>query len=180
MKTFGSHRLSLVALSLLTLLALAVAPVAAHEHRAVGPKGEYTLIVGWFYEPAYEGVVNAVDIRVLRTADNKPVNASKGDVVNLEVDVELRAADSDKAAVLESSKINDKPEITFGTENRYAAWFKPVRAGAYAFRIKGTISDASKPTAGSVTIDELFICGKGSKAGHAFVCLETPQAFPTK
>jgi len=181
MKMSGSRRLSFVVCGLLALCALAVAaPASAHEHRAVGPKGEYSLIVGWFNEPAYEGVVNAVDIRVLRSGDHSPVNASKGDVVNLQVDVQLRADANEKAAVIESAPLKDKPALTFGTDNRYASWFKPVKAGVYAFHIKGTISDASKPVAGPVTIDETFICGKGSKVEHAFVCLETPQVFPTK
>ena len=160
-------------------LALAVqAPARAHETRTVGPKGEYNLVIGWFIEPAFTDVVNAVDIRVLRAADSKPVNTAKGDVVDLEVEVQYRASEDEKSAVVHSLVLPNKPSITFGTENRYASWFKPVQSGAYAFRIKGKIADASDPKAGEVTIDETFLCGKGSKGHHAFVCLQEPLVFP--
>lgn len=161
------------------LVGLVAAPVlSAHEMRTVGPKGEYTLVVGWFIEPAFTGVVNAVDISVDRTADHKAVNTNKGDVVDLEVEVQYRAAEDEKGEVVNSMKLANNPTITFGADNRYASWFKPVRPGTYAFRIKGKISDASDAKAGAVTIDETFVCGKGSKGHHAFVCLAEPQVFP--
>jgi hypothetical protein len=157
---------------------VAASAASAHEMRDVGPKGEYTLVVGWFIEPAFTGVVNAVDISVDRTADHKAISTNKGDVVDLEVEVQYRSAEDEKSEVVTSMKLANKPSITFGSNNRYASWFKPVRAGAYAFRIKGKISDASDPKAGAVTIDETFVCGKGSKGPHGFVCLQEPQVFP--
>jgi hypothetical protein len=156
---------------------VAASTLSAHEMRTVGPKGEYNLVVGWFIEPAFTDVVNAVDIRVIRIADKKAIDTSKGDVVDLEVEVQYRSGEDEKATVLDSMKLANRPTLTFGTENRYATWFKPVRSGAYAFRIKGKISDASDPKAGPVTIDETFVCGKGGHH-HAFVCLEEPQIFP--
>lgn len=174
----------LTATGLLLALLLAVpAASRAHELRAVGPNGEYTLVVGWFIEPAFEGVVNAVDIRVMRTADHQAVNTAKGDVVDLDVEVQYLTAESGDAEVVESMTLPSRPAITFGTDNRYASWFKPVRPGAYAFRIRGTISDAShtgEGKAGEITLDETFVCGKGSKANHSFVCLEEPLVFPPR
>ena len=167
---------------LLALLLAVPAASRAHELRAVGPKGEYTLVVGWFIEPAFEGVVNAVDIRVMRTADHKAVNTAKGDVVDLDVEVQYLAAESGDAEVVESMTLPSGPTITFGTDNRYASWFKPVRPGAYAFRIRGRLSDASDTgdgKAGEITLDETFVCGKGSKGDHSFVCLEEPLVFPS-
>ena len=153
-------------------------PSSAHEVRHVGPQGQYTLVVGWLDEPAFANEVNGVDIRVLRTSDKAPINTNRGDVVDLDVEVQYLAAENAKADVIDSMKLPSKPTITPGTDNRYASWFKPVRPGAYAFRLTGKISDASDPKAGEVSIDETFVCGKGSKTEHGFVCLEEPVVFP--
>lgn len=163
----------------LAVMVMVPATAAAHEIRTVGPNGEYTLVIGWFNEPAFNNVPNGVDIQLVRTADKKPVNTEKGDVVDLQVEVQFRAGEDEKAAVLESVTLPNKPSITMGTQNRYATWFMPVRAGAYAFRISGKISDVSDPKAGAVTLDETFVCGKGSKGHHAFVCLAEPLVFPS-
>jgi hypothetical protein len=153
--------------------------LAAHEHRAVGPKGEYSMTVGWFHEPAFKDSVNAVDIYINRTADDKPINTDKGDVVDLEIEVQLRSSEDASSKVLYSTTLDHKATLTMGTENRYDVWFLPVREGSYAFRIRGRIADASKPVAGPVTIDETFVCGKGSKGHHdAFHCIVQPQVFP--
>jgi hypothetical protein len=164
--------------ALAAALWLVAGPVLAHEHRLVGPNGQYAVTVGWYFEPAFVDAVNAVDIFIIRAADNKPVDTSKGDVVDLEVEVQYRAAEDEKSAVLEAAKLDSKPELAVHTENRYNAWFKPTRTGAYAFHIKGKVSDASNPKAGPVTIDETYVCGKGSRGHHAFVCLSSPQIFP--
>lgn len=174
------HPLALAGILLVLFLSLG-SSARAHEVRAVGPNGEYTLVVGWFIEPAFEGVVNAVDIRVMRSSDRNPINTAQGDVVDLAVEVQYRAAESEDAEVLESTELPENPTLTFGTDNRYASWFKPVRPGAYAFRIRGKISDASETgegKAGEVAIDETFICGEGSRGSHAFVCLEEAMVFP--
>ena len=47
--------------ALLAVLGLTLGAVLAHEGR---PVGDYRLIVGWQHEPAYEGLQNAVSIRV--------------------------------------------------------------------------------------------------------------------
>jgi hypothetical protein len=67
----------------------------------------------------------------------------------------------------------------FGTLNRYQGSFKPTVDGTYAFRVTGTISDASSPVAGPVTIDETFVCGAGSQSETGrFNCVRDPQIFP--
>src|SRR5437868_3829573 len=134
---------------LLLVVALALAsPASAHEHRVIGPKGEYTVMVGWFIEPAFVDVVNAVDLHLTRSADQKPLDTTKGDIVDLEVEVKLLAGEDAKAAVIDSVELSSKPTIIFNTSDRYAAWFKPTRAGAYAFHVTGKLSDASDPKAG--------------------------------
>jgi hypothetical protein len=178
-----SRKLVITAGVFLACLTVLASSASAHEVRSVGPNGEYTLVVGWFIEPAFTGVVNAFDVRITRSADKKPVNTAKGDIVDLEVEVQYRASEEEKAPVVDSVTLPNKVSITYGTESRYASWFKPVRSGAYAFRVKGKISDASDAKAGALTIDETFVCGKGSKGGHhggAFVCLEEPLVFPAE
>ena len=178
-----SRKLVITAGIFLACLTAAASAASAHEVRTVGPNGEYTLVVGWFIEPAFTGVVNAFDVRITRSADKKAVDTNKGDVVDLEIEVQYRASEDEKAAAVESVTLPNKAKIAFGTDNRYTSWFKPVRSGAYAFHVKGKISDASDVKAGAVTIDETFVCGKGSKGGHhggAFVCLEDPLVFPAE
>jgi hypothetical protein len=168
-------------LAVLALVLLLGAGVAfAHEHRTVGANGQYEMTVGWFYEPAFVNTPNAVDIFLIRSSDKKPIDTSKGDVVNLEVEVQYRDGESLQSKILDSVRIAGKPELAVHAENRYNAWFKPTRTGAYGFHIKGTVSDASNPKAGPATIDETYVCGKGSKGHHEFVCLTEPQVFPAE
>lgn len=159
---------------------LAASPKAAfaHETRTVG-NGKYHLVVGFRNEPAFEDVTNAADIFASRASDNKPINTSNGDVVDLTVEVQYRAGEAFSSNTITSTLLDEKPRKAFGTDNRYNAWFKPNVNGAYAFHITGTISDASNPVAGPVTIDETFVCGQGSLVpNRGFNCVRDPQPFP--
>ena len=71
------------------MLCVGLAAVQAHENRQVGG---YTLAVGFRAEPAFEDVVNAIDIFVNRTSDGKAISVRDGDVVTLSVEVQLREA----------------------------------------------------------------------------------------
>lgn len=186
MKNVGQLRtISLGAILAVTVFGflLGVSPNAAfafpHETRIVG-SGKYQLVVGFRNEPAFENVVNALDIFVTRASDARPINTSVGDVVDLTVEVQFRNADTFSSSTIIFATL-DKPSKAFGTDNKYSAWFKPNVDGAYAFHITGTISDLSNPVAGSVAIDETFVCGGGSQVpGHGFNCVRDPQLFPNK
>lgn len=183
----GVGRLQTVTLGAILAIAfsgflLAAAPNAAfaHETRNVG-NGKYKLVVGFRNEPAFEDVTNAADIFVSRASDNKPIDTSNGDVVDLTVEVQLRFTDAFSSGVVVSAPLDEKPRKAFGTDNRYNAWFKPNVDGAYAFHITGTISDATNPVAGPVTIDETFVCGSGSLVpNHGFNCVRDPEPFPNR
>jgi hypothetical protein len=95
--------------------------------------------------------------------------------------VQLREADDFDAEILAAAPLQEKPRQDFAASNRYNAWFKPTRDGAYAFRITGIISDASDPQAGDQVIDETYVCGNGTQSSTSrFNCVEDPQTFPGK
>jgi hypothetical protein len=161
------------------LLCVGLASVQAHENRQVGG---YTLTVGFRAEPAFEDVVNAIDIFVSRTSDRKPISVRDGDVVNLSVEVQLRKTDDFNAEILASALLRETPQQDFAAPDRYNAWFKPTHDGAYAFRVVGVIEDASDPAGvGVQAINETYVCGNGTQSTTSrFNCVEDPQTFPGK
>jgi hypothetical protein len=168
------HALMIVGIS----LSLVLATAQAHDNRLVGA---YTLAVGFRAEPAFEDVVNAIDIFVSRASDGRAVSVRDGDVVNLTVEVQFLDTDDRDAAILATVELKEPPRQDFAASNRYNAWFKPTHDGAYAFRIAGEIEDASDGAAGAgrQEIDEIFVCGDGTlSATSRFNCVEDPQTFP--
>ena len=157
-------------------LGVGAAAVQAHEVRQIGA---YTLTVGFRAEPAFEDVVNAVDIFVNRTADGRAISVRDGDVVDLQVEVQFRAADDFDADVLAAALLQEKPGQDFAASNRYNAWFKPTHDGPYSFRMTGIISDTSDPQAGPQEIEATFVCGGGTQSTTTrFNCVADPQTFP--
>jgi hypothetical protein len=158
------------------LLGLGAAAVQAHEVRQIGA---YTLVVGFRAEPAFEDVANAIDISINRTADNKAISVRDGDRVDLQVEVQFRDAEDSDAAILAAAPLQEKPSQDFAASNRYNAWFKPTHNGAYAFRITGSMADASDPQAGMQAIEATFVCGDGTQSPTTrFNCVADPQPFP--
>jgi hypothetical protein len=149
--------------------------LSAHERRLVGG---YLVVVGFGTEPAFEDVVNSAEVVIVRAADQRPINAAAGDVVDLTVRVQLRKSEAFDADVVQAANLA-KPAQGFGTTNRYFSHFRPTVDGTYAFRVRGTIWDKSDPAGvGPVTIDETFVCGAGSLGLGAFNCVRDPQTFP--
>ena len=160
------------------MLCVGVAAVQAHENREVGG---YTLAVGFRAEPAFEDVVDAIDIFVNRTSDGKAISVRDGDLVTLSVEVQLREVDDFDASILAAALLQENPRQDFAASDRYNAWFKPTHDGAYAFQVIGVISDTSDPQAGDQAIDETFVCGGGTQSSTSrFNCVEDPQTFPGK
>jgi hypothetical protein len=163
-------------LSLGVLLGIGVVAIQAHEVRQIGA---YTLAVGFRAEPAFEDVVNAVDIFVNRTADNEAISVRDGDIVDLQVEVQFRDAEDLDAAILAAAPLQEPPSQDFAASNRYNTWFKPTHDGVYAFRITGSIADTSDPHAGPQAIDTTFVCGGGTQSATSrFNCVADPQPFP--
>jgi hypothetical protein len=167
-----------VLITVSAMMFVGVAALQAHEERHVGG---YTVTVGFRAEPAFEDVVNAVDIFLNRTSDDKAISVRDGDVVNLSVEVQLREDDELDAEILAAALLEEEPRQDFAAGNRYNAWFKPTHDGAYAFRVTGVISDASDPQAGEQAIDETYVCGDGTRSATSrFNCVQDPQTFPGK
>lgn len=163
----------------LVLLIGSTSLLMAHERRLVGTYGQYTLVIGFRNEPAFQGEMNAIDIIVTRSSDQKPISTRAGDTVDLEVEVQTRAQEAFNAPVVRFAKI-EKPQPTFDVPNRYNAWFRAAEEGTYAFHITGTLADATN-TAAPALIDETFVCGKGTRAAQgAFNCVRAPQVFPDR
>jgi hypothetical protein len=163
-------------LSVCVMLGVGLAVAEAHEVRLIGA---YTFAVGFRGEPAFEDVVNAVDIFINRTSDGKAINVSAGDSVDLEVEVQLRTVDDFNGAILAATPLAQKPAQAFGADNRYNSWFKPTHDGVHGFRIIGTIADSSDPQAGQQEIDATFVCGGGTQSHTSrFNCVADPQTFP--
>ena len=63
------RKLALPSLPLLLALLLTASAALAHGGR---PVGDYRLVIGWLEEPAYEGLKNAVDLRVTKLVASAP------------------------------------------------------------------------------------------------------------
>jgi hypothetical protein len=118
----------------LALLVAGSSPASAHERREVG---EYSFLVGFMTEPAYEGQKNGVDFRVnLGDASGDPVEgAHEG------LEVEVTHVDSGTSRTFPLRAL-------FGQPGRYTADLVPTASGGYEFRFFGTIDGTE--------IDETF------------------------
>ena len=123
-------------LFLLAAMFLAVTRTAhAHESRVVGP---YTFVVGFSTEPAYEGQMNGVQLRV-REGEAQDAPPVEGLDATLEVEVTHISSGVSKVMAL-------RP--VFGDPGHYRNDWVPTAPGDYRFRFFGSI--------GEMEIDETF------------------------
>ena len=113
---------------MLTVLGLTITPVLAHERREVGA---YQLVVGFLTEPAFEGVKNGVDLRVLARETHQPVEG-----LERTLQVELTYVPNGAATVLRLRAIYREP-------GRYTADLIPTAPGHYRFRFFGTLAETA-------------------------------------
>ena len=152
-----------------TLMALAAAPVAAHEPREVAD-GLYEIEVGWRTEPAIEDVLNNLDFFVVR-ADGTAVSVRDGDSLDVNFEVLYLADDDFSAPVLAHRDLGSDLNQDFVNASRYNIPFIPTKNGAYGFRLTGTIEGHA--------VDETFVCGAGSQSiDEAFDCVTNAVTFP--
>jgi hypothetical protein len=147
-----------IALAAAALLAAALWPsvAQAHERRDVGP---YQFVAGWIVEPAFEGLKNGVDLRVLR--DGQPVEG-----VEQTLQVEVTHEPSGESRVFDLRTI-------FGDPGHYTADLIPTAAGPYQMRFFGSIEGRE--------VDETFVSrslGGGFNDMESARELQFPQRLP--
>ena len=154
------------------LLTLCAAVAAAHEHRNVH---EYNFVVGFIQEPAFEGLLNAVSVRITKMPEaeghgNEMHGESEEDEEddeNDEMSMSMAGHGHDGIPVegLESTLAVEVTHVSSGITRQmelkpvradaghYTAYFIPTATGQYIFRFVGSIEGQ--------TIDETFESGPG-------------------
>ena len=156
------------------LLTLCAAVAAAHEHRNVH---EYNFVVGFIQEPAFEGLLNTVSVRITRMPEaeghgNEMHGESEEDEEDDEDDemsMSMAGHGHDGIPVegLESTLAVEVTHVSGITRQmalepvradagHYTAYFIPTATGQYIFRFVGSIEGQ--------TIDETFESGPGRSA----------------
>jgi hypothetical protein len=147
-----------------TLFAVALAVIVssgtalAHGHVEVGP---YELVIGFRSEPAIQGEVNGLDLRV-------SVHESGAPVTGLE---ETLKAEISYGATTQPLELRAR----WGEEGAYTADIIPTEAGDYSFRIFGTIE--GEPVDVAMTSSPDTFSSVGAKASIAF---PAPEAAPAE
>ena len=129
-------------------------PVLAHERREVG---KYTFVVGWNEEPALEGLINAVFVRVTETGSSRAIEG---------LESTLRVAVTYGGLV---TTFEPALRAVRGAPGSYTANIVPTRAGDYSFRFTGRVE--------STEIDQRFESGPGR---FDPITAQTNLQFPEK
>ena len=125
---------AVLAVLLVPLLAL---PASAHgEHKV----DRYTVEVGFGTEPAYDGVINSVQLII--SNNGRPVTDAKG------LKVAVTTGDAEPRQLPLEPYFGDD----FGTPGDYRAFFIPTTPGAYTFKVTGTL--------GGRKVDQSYTSGK--------------------
>jgi hypothetical protein len=111
---------------LVTIGNLMTSPASGHERREVGP---YHFIVGFLVEPAFEGLKNGVDLRVLEAATEAPLEGLQDTL-----QVEVTHVPSAASKTLQLRTIYRDP-------GHYTADLIPTAPGQYRFRFLGSIKE---------------------------------------
>ncbi|MCC6167026.1 MAG: hypothetical protein IT329_07335 [Caldilineaceae bacterium] len=124
------------------LLMFETEQAAAHERRGVG---EYNLVFGWRVEPAYAGVYNGPEVRIMDIETEEPV-------VGAEKTLKLEVTFGGKSKQLALRPAWNDP-------GHYLAYLTPTRPGDYSFELTGTISGTNAIT--PTVINEVFTSADG-------------------
>ncbi|MYD51208.1 MAG: hypothetical protein F4W93_06945 [Dehalococcoidia bacterium] len=144
------------------VLSLTVGTVLAHEGREVG---DYNIDIGWINEPAYEGVMNGVEIKVIKVVESGDDHHGESSATTDHHHGESTATDDhhgDPGAVkgLENTLQVEVTYVPTGASRvvnlsvdvdepgRYTAPMLPTTPGVYEFRVFGAIE--------GMQVDETF------------------------
>ena len=147
-----------VPLLLILILTLVVMPqaVLAHEQRDVS---SYHFEVGFFVEPAIEGQMNGIDLRVTDATNQKPVTGLE---TTLQAEVTCVSSSS-------SQTFSIQPVDSDGDPGHYNNGFIPTMPGQYKFRFFGNIN--------GMPVDQTFSSGPNT---FSDVLEATSVEFPLK
>ena len=161
------------------VLSLAVGTVLAHEGREVG---DYSINIGWIVEPAYEGFLNGVEVRIARVAEGggdhgESTTMSEGDdhhgdsggVTGLEKTLQVEVVYVPTGASRVVNLTADAAE-----KGRYTAPMLPTTPGVYEFRVFGAIE--------GLQVDETFASlggGGGFDDIRPLAALQFPEELPS-
>jgi hypothetical protein len=149
-------KLWLIGIMVITTSLLMTQAVSAHGGREVGP---YEFNVGFMDEPAYEGRLNGVDLRIELAESGTPVEG-----VHKSLQVEVTHISSEGSKTLELQPVKGEP-------GRYTADLIPTAPGEFRFRFFGTIED--------MAIDEAFESGPDHFAAiESSAALQIPHQLP--
>jgi hypothetical protein len=112
----------LALLTVALLIPFTASIASAHGHTRVG---DYTLIIGFHNEPAYQGEPNGLDLFVSNTKTKENINGLADSLK-----VEISFGSSKKALTI-------KPQ--WGRDGAYTAYVLPTQSGDYTWHIWGDI-----------------------------------------
>ncbi len=142
-KHVGKVVMGVVALALVMgFYAFTVQQASAHEHRHVG---DYEITFGWQVEPAYAGVYNGPEIRIVDTTTDEPV-------VGAEETLTLTVSFGPVSKVLAL-------EPAWNDPGNYVASLTPTRPGDYEFELTGYITVATALS--ETVVSEIFTSADG-------------------
>jgi hypothetical protein len=142
-KHMGKVTLGFIALALtIGFYLFTTSGVSAHEHRYVG---DYEITFGWLVEPAYAGVYNGPEVRIIDTTTDEPV-------VGAEETLALTVSFGPESKTLTLSPVRDEP-------GSYSALLTPTRPGDYEFELTGTISVTTALS--ETVVSEIFTSADG-------------------
>jgi hypothetical protein len=131
---------------------LGVRNAAAHEHRHVA---KYEFVVGFLNEPAFEGELNAMSVRITNAETKQPIE---------KLETALKAQ-----LIFGSEQRDMELRPVWNDAGHYKAHFYPTQSGAYTFRFYGEIEGTQ--------IDEKFTSKPG---GFNEVQAPAELQFPAK
>ncbi len=111
---------------------LALGASALAEAHVVQQWGAYSVAMGWWQEPTYVGVQNAVQVIVKDKSGNPVADLASGDL-----QVVVSAAGQSTAALPLDPSLD--PDTGLGRPGEYLAWLIPTVPGDYTFHLTGAI-----------------------------------------
>jgi len=102
------------------------------EAHVVQQVGQYSVAMGWWQEPTYVGVQNAVQVIIKDKSGNPVADLASGDL-----QVVVSAAGQSTAALPLDPSLD--PDTGLGRPGEYLAWLIPTLPGDYTFHLTGAI-----------------------------------------